>query len=246
MSMRCNRVGRPGSAEGWLPVTEETSDEVPAAAALTIRPVCTDAGQRAAEAALIASLAPTDVARWWNPDQPQELAYRAYASSLLDVVMRDGVAYTIAVPSDLSGRVLGVALWMPYDPGPPRPGPGPSTGGWLLDPPGEHLARPFGGDAFDRVGVMGQALSAHNLRSQPHHRLIYLGVRPEDQRQGLGAALLNHHLAHLDSIRMPVHLHALGVEAWQFFNHRGTFATLDRFLVGAGGPLVYPMWREPQ
>ena len=106
---------------------------------------------------------------------------------------------------------------------------------WL--PPGETTLTNEGlgqagiGDAQQELGpaVMGRlgGLAAYleTLRAQvmpePHWRLIFLGVEPERQGQGIGSALIQPTLARMEAAGEPCYLETLGARAVPFYERHG-------------------------
>jgi GNAT superfamily N-acetyltransferase len=90
-----------------------------------------------------------------------------------------------------------------------------------------------------------QILHKNHPRGRPHHWLMILAVRPEQQSRGLGSKLLERHHADLDSQRLPAYLEAASATACKLYRRHG--------YIEIGGPItlpndtrMFPMWREPR
>jgi ribosomal protein S18 acetylase RimI-like enzyme len=86
------------------------------------------------------------------------------------------------------------------------------------------------------------AMIAATVPEQPHWHLGVLGVRPEKQGRGLGAAVCAPMLERADRDGMPVLLETARPSSLSFYERLG-FAVRDRPEL-AGGPPVWTMWRQ--
>ena len=77
-----------------------------------------------------------------------------------------------------------------------------------------------------------------------HSHLAILGVRPDRQRQGLGTALLLARHRVLDRDGTPGYLEAADWATRRLYQRHG-YADLGQPIQLPGGPMMYPMWREP-
>ncbi|SFM32406.1 Acetyltransferase (GNAT) family protein [Nitrosomonas nitrosa] len=79
----------------------------------------------------------------------------------------------------------------------------------------------------------------------PHYYLYMIGVHPDCQSQGLGAALLRVMLERCDREKMPAYLEATHPRNISFYRRHG-FQVIRTLTFGPGGPPIAAMWREPQ
>jgi GNAT superfamily N-acetyltransferase len=135
---------------------------------------------------------------------------------------------------DITADGSGVAVWQPI------PGPAP-------DPNEYHrLLVEACGPYTDRFLALHAALAAHQPQ-QPHHHLAYLGVTRARQCRGIGSALLAHHHAELDAAGIPAYLVAVSSGSRDLYLRHGYRPHgVGKFHLPDGGPLVWPMWRDPQ
>jgi ribosomal protein S18 acetylase RimI-like enzyme len=148
------------------------------------------------------------------------LATREFAGSCFE----HGTAY---VTADFSGA----ALWLP-------PG---------VQPNGEAVERVFRDTA--KHEHLGDLLATFEKMDQSHPGeahwyLPQIGVEPNAQGRGLGAALMRHALARCDRERMPAYLEASKPQNIPFYQRYG-FEVIGEIQIGAA-PLVTPMLRRPR
>jgi GNAT superfamily N-acetyltransferase len=77
-----------------------------------------------------------------------------------------------------------------------------------------------------------------------HYYLAFVGVVPDWQGRGIGAALLRPVLERCDRERMPVYLEASSPRNRNLYERHG-FAVTEEFRLGKGSPPLWRMWRQP-
>lgn len=190
----------------------------------------TEADRPAVAAVLAAAFQDDPVMRWATPDDAErrillpaffELAAQAYARH--DEIWRAG--------DDLTGA----AIWAPAGVEP------------LSEADGELLAArcaELAGRHQDRWMEIIALLEDNHPRHADHHYLWFLGVRPDRQGRGLGGTLLRAVLDDADRTGTPAYLEATSPGNRRLYERHGFRVTGE--LAVAGGPPVWPMWREPR
>jgi ribosomal protein S18 acetylase RimI-like enzyme len=168
---------------------------------------------------------------WMMPDGPSRdrRLRRMFRTILRHEAMRHG-GVDVALTADL---VIGAALWMPPDTWKP-----PSVVRQMRSAPG--FLRAFG----RRVGA-ASALMAASVRAHPaesHWYLSFVGVDPDVQGSGAGAALIRSKQAHMDALGQPSFLESSKVGNVPLYEHLGYVVT-GRLEVPQGAPMLTPMWR---
>ena len=97
----------------------------------------------------------------------------------------------------------------------------------------------------DRFRPVREALERHHPAGVPHHHLAILAVAPGRQSRGTGTALLHAHHATLDAAGMPAYLEASDPRTRRLYLAHG-YEDHGLPIHLAGGPLMYPMWRNPR
>ena len=96
------------------------------------------------------------------------------------------------------------------------------------------------------VGIRTMTLmQAHHPR-EPHWYLLFLGTRPGRQGRGIGTALLRPMLDTCDAQRVPAYLEATCERNRALYLRHGFQDHGAPLRLPDDGPLMYPMWREPQ
>lgn len=83
-----------------------------------------------------------------------------------------------------------------------------------------------------------------NHPEEPHYYLPFLGVAPEWQGRGIGAALMCPMLSRCDNGRVFAYLEASSPRNRVLYERHG-FAVTQEFRLGKGSPPLWRMWREP-
>jgi ribosomal protein S18 acetylase RimI-like enzyme len=141
-----------------------------------------------------------------------------------------GGAFTLGVV-DRDADGLGAALW--YPPGvDPDPAPVIAHLEATLDP------------ARQPAIFAGLELQSGLHPHAPHWYLPFIGVRPEAQGSGIGAALLAHGLARADADRLPAYVEATSRRSVPFYVRHG-FEVVG-VVEGEGYPEIFALWRPAQ
>lgn len=170
------------------------------------------------------------VIEWFLPDESQRMrrGQRMFESIFLKrVCLPQNETYT-------TEDIVGGALWMP-------------PGKWqlgLLDnlrllP---HMAAVWGHGLPRALRSLGYLDSKHPHES--HYYLFILGVEPEWQGKGIGAALMQPILERCDGERVPAYLEATTPRNCELYLRNG-FEVVEEIELPGGGPPVWRMWREP-
>jgi GNAT superfamily N-acetyltransferase len=180
-------------------------------------------------AALAAAFEDDPAATWVVPDDAQRrrLLERAFALFLDRIWLAQDECYT-------TENGVGAAIWE-------------LPGQWKLGvvqqlrllPPLALTYRRF----TPRLGRTITALES-NHPAQPHYYLPFVGVAPEWQGRGLGAALIKPVLERCDRERLPAYLEASAPRNRDLYERHG-FAVTEEFRLGKGSPPLWRMWREP-
>jgi GNAT superfamily N-acetyltransferase len=127
--------------------------------------------------------------------------------------------------------------------------------GALWDPPGRwkislaaqmrqtpRLVRVLGRRTLPVLHGLSELEAAHP--TLPHWYLAILGTDPPSQGRGLGSDLLRSRLSRCDDRRLPAYLESSKESNIPFYEHFG-FRVTGEMRMPRGGPVVWPMWRDP-
>jgi len=167
--------------------------------------------------------------RWLIADPAaRRQIFPAYFRLYAEHAMASGVVHTT------TGRTA-VALWLPI-------------GQDAAGQPDGYRARlaaatsPWTG----RFLAFDQALEQRHPAGVAHHHLAILAVRPDSQGQGTGTTLLRAYHQMLDhDAGAPAYLEAADLHTRRIYLRHG-YADHGPPIRLPGGPLMYPMWREPR
>ncbi|WP_433296148.1 GNAT family N-acetyltransferase [Actinoplanes sp. CA-030573] len=169
------------------------------------------------------------VARWLEPDTAVRHRGSAdYFTVFAEHAAKYGEVYATAEGD--TGHLTGVALWFPLTVAMPTP----------VDY--DRRMRQIAGDAYDRACLLDAALESEHPRG-PHHYLAFLAVRPDQQGQGLGSALLDRHHRRIDAAGVPAYLEANEPRNRDLYLRHGyrVRSVIDL----PDGPPIWTMWRTP-
>jgi ribosomal protein S18 acetylase RimI-like enzyme len=165
---------------------------------------------------------------WILPDPTdRERLSPAFFAPFVDMVLTDGQAY---VSTDISGT----ALWLEVDVDADATQDGEAVRQLFVESLGEEYAK--------RFFVLDDLFSANHPGHESHAYLLFIGVRPERQCQGVGTALLAAGLDVADAAARPAYVEASSTRnATLYGRHR--FESMGSPLALPNGPHLYPMWR---
>jgi len=168
--------------------------------------------------------------RWVFPDDARrlDLIQRGSALFVRKLWLDHGETYT-------TENVAGVCVWEP-------------PGKWKVGPRDQlrllpSLARVYG-RLLPRVLRAFMKLES-NHPTEPHYYLPYVGVDPDWQGRGLGAALMRPILDRCDADGVAAYLEASSPRNRVLYERHG-FVTTEEFFLGPGSPPLWRMWRAPQ
>jgi GNAT superfamily N-acetyltransferase len=134
---------------------------------------------------------------------------------------------------EIAGDLLGASVWLPLD-------------GEPLPPPDNYDQR-----VADACGVwtdnfrhLDKLFESHHPH-QPHHYLAFMAVRPDQQNQQIGSALLHHYHQRLDATGTAAFLEASSTGSRDLYQRHGYVPRGEPYEV-PNNALFYPMWREPR
>jgi GNAT superfamily N-acetyltransferase len=108
----------------------------------------------------------------------------------------------------------------------------------------EMLAGLIGAEAMGRkLPAMSVIPAAHP--TERHWYLAAVGTRPEFQGTGSGPRVLRPVLERCDAEGVPAYIESSNARNIPFYERHG-FVAVGRIEVPEGGPVLTPMWREPQ
>jgi ribosomal protein S18 acetylase RimI-like enzyme len=149
---------------------------------------------------------------------------------------RDAAIYGCLVGAYLDDHLAGVALWQP-------PGRFPlSALRKARMAPALLRAAIAAPREFPRFARSGAALE-RAFPDEPVWYLEALGIHPNAQRRGVGAALLAAGLAVVDSDHVVCHLHTSDEANIEYYKQWGFDLTQPGFPAGPNGPIYYGMTR---
>ena len=182
----------------------------------------------AVASALAIAFTDDPVFRWMLPDDDvRPVATRTFFDIVIDILAPHDDAWTTAA------GVSGAALWVPAGQAPMSDQRAEQFADELAD-----LCAPHG----DRVLELISLMDGHHP-VQPHEYLWFLGVVPTARGRGLGSALMMPVLERADEAGHPAYLEATSPRNRALYERHG-FRAGGPFAV-AGGPPLWPMWRDP-
>jgi ribosomal protein S18 acetylase RimI-like enzyme len=169
---------------------------------------------------------------------PGEPARRSALPRYLASDVRDSLRFGTAYVVELGGRVAAAAAWLPPD-GYPVSLRRQARQAIDLAPTLPHTWRTA------REARRGQNVNrAHHRGRRPHFYLRAIGVHPDSQGRGLGAALLGPVLRSADAHHTPCFLQTATKNNVGWYERFG-FSIAAAYKPTPSWPEVWAMWREP-
>ncbi|MYW67465.1 GNAT family N-acetyltransferase [Streptomyces sp. SID8379] len=172
------------------------------------------------------------VSGWVFPGAEYRRARHAgLMAAFTDATLAEGAGGYVDVLEDESA----VALWMdlPDEPHDAGEDDGPAQVRAAVDPDNERI---------ERIARLME--EAHPV-GRAHTYLWMIGVVPERQGEGLGTALMTPVLERCDRAGRPAYLEASSARSRALYERLGFVAT-GSVIQLPDGPVLWPMWREPQ
>lgn len=135
---------------------------------------------------------------------------------------------------DVLNQGRAVALWIPPEFSPPS---------WRRVLRSGFVATAFRlGRSAMRVTRFSRFMESHRLQTMrvPHWYLFCIGVHPDQQGRGLGAALLQHGLARARATGAPCYLETVNADNVPFYRAHG-FRELGRHEFFPSGPVIWSL-----
>jgi GNAT superfamily N-acetyltransferase len=165
------------------------------------------------------------VSRWLIPAPD---ARRALFPGYFRIILRHAMAAGLVRTTP---QRTAAALWLPAT------GPGALPDGYA-----EQLAEATG-PFLDRFAAFDEELARHHPSGVFHHHLAILAVRPDQQDQGIGTALLQNHHATFDWQGIPGYLEASDERTRHLYLRHG-YTDHGTPIRLPDGPPMYPMVRH--
>ena len=168
------------------------------------------------------------VSSWLFPDRAdRERLHPGFMRLFVEAALEAGEVY-------VAGDAYGAAVWFPVDPAQP------SDEAEFIERLGAACG-PYAGRLYEILNTM----QAHHPTGEAHLHLNFIGVRPDLQNRGIGAAMLRHRFRDLDAEGRPAYLESSSPRNIPLYLREG-FERRDGFTLPGGGPEMVPMWRKPR
>ncbi|MGW3685258.1 GNAT family N-acetyltransferase [Streptomyces sp. NPDC005125] len=168
------------------------------------------------------------VSGWVFPDEAHRRAVHGkFLGVFVDVTLAEGRI-------DLLEDGTGVALWLPVPAGAPTE-----------EDTTPALMRATADPDNERAELVGRLTGAIHPHDRAHEYLLMIGVSPDRQGDGIGAALIADVLERCDRDGVPAYLEASSARSRRLYERLG-FTFMGTTVQLPDGPSMWPMWREPQ
>jgi len=108
----------------------------------------------------------------------------------------------------------------------------------------QFLVSGIGAEYAERFFVLDSMFSANHPNHESHAYLLFVGVIPLVQNQGVGGGLLSHRLVGLDEAGRAAYVEASSPRNAALYARLG-FSPMGDPIKLPDGPALYPMWRPP-
>ncbi|MET8510848.1 GNAT family N-acetyltransferase [Streptomyces sp. NPDC005077] len=168
------------------------------------------------------------VSGWVFPDEAHRRAVHGkFLGVFVDVTLAEGRV-------DLLEDGTAVALWLPVPAGAPTE-----------EDTTPALMRATADPDNERAELVGRLTGAIHPHDRAHEYLLMIGVSPDRQGDGIGAALIADVLERCDRDGVPAYLEASSARSRRLYERLG-FTFMGTTVELPDGPSMWPMWREPQ
>ncbi|WP_030969830.1 GNAT family N-acetyltransferase [Streptomyces sp. NRRL S-1824] len=168
------------------------------------------------------------VSGWVFPDEAHRRAVHGkFLGVFVDVTLAEGRI-------DLLEDGTAVALWLPVPAGAPTE-----------EDTTPALMRATADPDNERAELVGRLTGAIHPHDRTHEYLLMIGVSPDRQGEGIGAALVADVLERCDRDGVPAYLEASSARSRRLYERLG-FTFMGTTVELPDGPSMWPMWREPQ
>ncbi|MEU1040052.1 GNAT family N-acetyltransferase [Streptomyces sp. NPDC005907] len=169
------------------------------------------------------------VSGWIFPDEAyRRSTHPGLMAAFLDIVLADGRV-------DVTEDGTACALWLSV----------PAGAEHADEADGAAQLREAVDPANERVELVGRLTSEAHPADRAHAYLWMIAVAPGRQGEGLGSALMQPVLDRCDREGLPAYLEASSARSRTLYERLG-FVFTGRAVELPDGPVMWPMWREPQ
>jgi ribosomal protein S18 acetylase RimI-like enzyme len=109
----------------------------------------------------------------------------------------------------------------------------------------EQRLREALGPSHTAFSILARLMNAVHPMAIHHAYLPFIGVQPQLWEHGIGRRLMQYKLAALDATGTPSYLEASSERSRTLYQRLG-YRQLPQLIPLPNGPMMYPMWREPQ